>query len=123
MVHKKDENIGFYSQIGILENFNNKEFDLAIEKFNQATELNPNDYSNFENLSIIYYNLKDFGNSLKNINVVLEKFNTIDGKAEMIKGLALIGLGDNILACEYFKTSLNKGMNQAQEFFNNYCSK
>jgi hypothetical protein len=28
----------------------------------------------------------------------------------MIKGFALIGLGDNILACEYFKSSSNKGM-------------
>ena len=122
---KAGNNSNFYQQLvkEALENFNNKEFDLAIEKFNQAIELNSNDYSNYENLSIIYYNLKDFGNSLKNINVVLEKFKTSNGKAEMIKGLSLIGLGDNILACEYFKTSINKGMNQAQEFLNIYCDK
>ena len=41
----------------------------------------------------------------------------------MIKGLALIGLGDNILACECFKSSSNKGMAQSKEFLKTYCGK
>ena len=104
-----------------LKKVDDKDYNSAIEKFNQAIDLNPNDYSNYENLAIINYNLKDYKNSLRNINIVLEKFNTNDGKAEMIKGLALIGLGDNILACEYFKSSSNKGLVQSKEFLNNYC--
>ena len=113
----------FYKQIisEALDYFRNGKNQLAIEKFKQAIELNQNDYSNYENLAIVYYNLKDFKSSLKNINIVIEKFKTTDGKAEMIKGLALIGLGDNILACEYFKSSSNKGLVQSKEFLNSYC--
>lgn len=106
-----------------LKKIEDKDYNSAIEKFNQAIGLNPSDYSNYENLGIVYYSLKDYTNSIKNINVVLEKFNTNDGKAEMIKGLALIGLGDKILACEYFRSSSKKGMAQSKEFLNNYCDK
>lgn len=74
-------------------------------------------------MAIINYNLKNYENSLRNINIFLEKFKTTNGNAEMIKGLSLIGLGNEILACEYFKSALGKGKNQAQEFLNSYYGK
>lgn len=106
-----------------LNYFNKGEYKLAIIKYQEAIKLNSEDYSNYENLAIIYYTIKDFENSVKYINIVLNRFDTDDGKAEMIKGLGLLGLGDDVLSCEYFRASLEKGMNQSQNYLSNYCEK
>lgn len=104
-----------------LDYFKQGEYKIAIIKFKEAIKLNPKDYSNYENLAICYFNINDFENSVKNINIVIERFDTNDGKAEMIKGLGLIALGDKTLGCEYFKSSFKKGMNQSQEYLIKYC--
>ena len=106
-----------------LEYFNQGEFKVAKIKFEEAIKLKPEDYSNYENLSIVNFNLKEYDQALKNINYVIEKFKTSDGKAEMIKGLSLIFKNERYLACEFFKISLDKGFKDSSKYIEDYCNK
>ena len=49
----------------------------------------------------------NYQNALENIDFVIRKFNPKNGKAEMIKGLILIALGDNCIACDFLMNQLN----------------
>lgn len=106
-----------------LKFFNDGNYNEAINSFEQATRIYDNDYAVFENLSIAYYMKGDYDNAMDNINIVIDKFSPKNGKSEMIKGLILVAIGDNILACEYFRSSLNKGTTQSKKYLNNYCEK
>lgn len=101
--------------------FNQRNFAKAVEKFLEASKLNGNDYAVFENLGIAYYMNGNYQNALENIDFVIRKFNPKNGKAEMIKGLILIALGDNLLACDFFNESIKFGNIESEKYQKQFC--
>ena len=103
--------------------FNQRNFVKAVEKFLEASKLNGNDYAVFENLGIAYYMNGNYQNALENIDFVIRKFNPKNGKAEMIKGLILIALGDNLLACDFFNESIKFGNIESEKYQKQFCAR
>lgn len=104
-----------------LSYFNKSDFAKAISKFREASNLNTNDYSVFENLGIAYYMNGNYQEALENINIVIEKFSPNNGKAEMIKGLILVAIGDNILACDFFDEAIKLGNINSEKYQRQFC--
>ena len=61
-------------------------------------------------------------NAEKNIDVVLNEMNPLTGKAEYIKAIIFIAMGDNLGACPYLQTSLDSGYEQARQAFDQNCN-
>ena len=102
--------------------FNQRNYLKAIDKFIEASKLNRKDYAVFENLGIAYYMNGNFQNALENIDFVIQEFNPKNGKAEMIKGLILVALGDNLLACDFFSEAIKMGNIDSEKYQKQFCA-
>jgi tetratricopeptide (TPR) repeat protein len=109
-----------YSTKG-LEFFNEQDFINAAIQFEKALEVNPLDYTHFENAATANYMTGNVEKALNQINVVINDLNPLNGKCEYIKALIFIRMGDPIGACPLLATSRDSGFGQAEATFNQYC--
>jgi len=105
-----------------LQYYNNKNYNLAAEYYQKSINLNPLEFSYRENAAASYYLVGDLINAEKHIDVVLDEMNPLTGKAEYIKAIIFIAMGDNLGACPFLQTSLDSGYEQARQAYNQNCS-
>ena len=128
--------IGLYRQIAIgqaavnsaasystkgLEFFNSANYKNAVINFERAIELNPLEYSYFENAATANYLAGNLDKAIEQIDIVINEMNPLNGKCEYIKALIYIRLGDPMGACPLLQTSIDSGFAQAQGTYNQYC--
>ena len=101
----------------------NQSYMEAVKLFEASIEIDPYEYSYYENAALSYYSLNDIDNALKNINIVVNKMNPLNGKSEYIKGLIFLKLQLIADACELFETSISSGFQKAQALQKQYCNK
>ena len=109
-----------YSKIG-LEYFNKGDYKNASIEFEKAAEANPLDYAHFENAATANYMIGNLEKAEKQIDVVINDLNPLNGKCEYIKALIYIKMGDPIGACPYLATARDSGFSQAAGTFDQYC--
>ena len=73
----------------------------AAKLYTEASELNPTDYSLFENAGVSYYMNNDFDKSLEYVNFVIDSMNPGTGKAEFIAASIYIKKNNTPKICEY----------------------
>tara|TARA_B100001109_G_C18862759_1_gene474975 strand:- start:3792 stop:5477 length:1686 start_codon:yes stop_codon:yes gene_type:complete len=105
-----------------LEFYNDKNYKLAAEFYQKSIDLNPLEFSYRENAAASYYLIGDLINAEKHIDVVLNEMNPLTGKAEYIKAIIFIAMGDNLGACPFLQTSLDSGYEQARQAFEQNCN-
>ncbi len=105
-----------------LEFFNNLDYLNAAKEFEKAMTNNPLDYSHFENAATANYMIGNFDKALRQIDIVINDLNPLNGKCEYIKALIFIRLQDPIGACPLLETSLKSGFTQANDIHNQYCN-
>ena len=103
--------------------YSEKSFDKAVKLFEKAIELDPYEYSYYENAALCYYNLNDVDKAFNRIDIVLDQMNPLNGKSEYIKGLIYLKLGLPTDACELFETSISSGFIASQSAIDQYCNK
>ena len=101
--------------------YNEQSFIEAAKLYDKATELDPYEYSYYENAALCYYTLNDIDNALLKINKVVDEMNPLNGKCEFIKGLIYIKLGISEDACSLFDTSIASGFKSAESAKAQYC--
>jgi O-antigen ligase/tetratricopeptide (TPR) repeat protein len=116
---KLNESIS-YSKTG-LEYFNKGDYQNAAVEFEKAAEANPLDYSHFENAATANYMIGNLEKAEKQIDVVINDLNPLNGKCEYIKALIYIKMGDPIGACPFLATARDSGFSQAESSFDQYC--
>jgi len=94
----------------------------AVKAFEKAIESDPLEYSYRENAATSYYIIGDLENALKQIDVVIDELNPLNGKCEYIKALIFLKYGDPAGACPLLRTSRDSGYPQAQSTIDQYCS-
>ena len=104
-----------------LDLYNTKNYKLAAEYYQKAIDLNPLEFSYRENAAASYYLIGDLINAEKHIDVVLNEMNPLTGKAEYIKAIIFIAMGDNLGACPFLQTSLDSGYEQARQVYDQNC--
>jgi O-antigen ligase len=105
-----------------LSYFNQGNHIEAVKAFEKAIVDDPLEYSYRENAATSYYILEDLENALKQIDVVINDLNPLNGKCEYIKALIFLKFGDPAGACPLLKTSRDSGYPQAQSTLDQYCS-
>tara|TARA_X000000950_G_scaffold286477_1_gene395486 strand:- start:3 stop:1037 length:1035 start_codon:yes stop_codon:yes gene_type:complete len=99
------------------EEFTNKEYNKAIDKWETCIELIDNDYAYYFNIALSYYGLKKYETSiqyLKDINKLT--FNDETGKIDQLRGANYLALKDTLKACEYFNRSYQKDNKLSAKF-------
>ena len=91
----------------------------SLEK---AFELNPLEFSYFENAATANYLLGNLQKALEQINLVINEMNSLNGKCEYIKALIFIKMGDPIGACPLLKTAIDSGHSPANATYAQYCN-
>jgi len=112
-------NISQQAQIKYTE----QSFAEAANLYDRSIELDPYEYSYYENAALCHYTMNDLDNALTRINVVVDEMNPLNGKCEYIKGLIYLKLGITNDACELFETSLSSGFEASQSLLDQYCNK
>ena len=102
--------------------FNQTDYKNAALNFEKAFELNPLEFSYFENAATANYLVGNLQKALEQINLVISEMNPLNGKCEYIKALIFIKMQDPIGACPLLKTSIDSGYGQAQGTFDQYCN-
>jgi O-antigen ligase/protein involved in temperature-dependent protein secretion len=105
-----------------LNYFNQGNHTEAVKSFEKAIDADPLEYSYRENAATSYYILGDLENALKQIDVVINDLNPLNGKCEYIKALIFLKFGDPAGACPLLRTSRDSGYPQAQSTLDQYCS-
>ena len=103
--------------------FNQTDYKNAALNFEKAFELNPLEFSYFENAATANYLIGNLQKALEQINLVINEMNPLNGKCEYIKALIFIKMQDPIGACPLLKTALDSGHAPANETYAQYCSK
>lgn len=80
--------------------FENENFDKSEELFKYAIELNPEDYSNYENLGFTYFKLEKYSLAIEMFEKVISDFSPNTGKSEYLLALSYNNIGDNVKACK-----------------------
>ena len=93
----------------------------AVRLFEKSIDLDPYEYSYYENAALCYYSLNNLDKAINRIDLVLNEMNPLNGKCEYIKALIYLRLGLNTDACELLKTASSSGLLDAQNIQNQYC--
>lgn len=104
-----------------LDMFSKQKYPAAILHFTKASELRPTDYVSVENIGVCYYSSGNFNKAIGYFDRVLQSFNPIDGKSELLKALCLLSLGNKSEGCDYLRKSEAKGHPQAKDQILNNC--
>ena len=107
-----------------VKNFQESNFELASQKFIEAVNLNPIDYSFKENAGMSLINTGDF----KKASMYLEQsLNSIDkpnnGKAEYGLGMCYKELNQKTKSCEYLTKAMKLNYKPAFNYFSQNCGK
>ena len=104
-----------------LEYFNKGDYQNAAVEFEKALKANPLDYAYFENAATSNYMIGNLEKAEKQIDVVINDLNPLNGKCEYIKALIYIKMGDPMGACPFLATARDSGFSQAAGTFDQYC--
>jgi tetratricopeptide (TPR) repeat protein len=76
-------------------------FSEAARLYAEASELNPSDYTLFENAGLNYYLAQDYDKSLEYLNIVIDSMNPGTGKSEFVASSIYIEKNNLEKVCEY----------------------
>lgn len=101
--------------------FKRGDFNQAVLQFIKTSELNPYDYSNFENVGMSYYAKKDFENAIVWFDKVIKMSSTADTKSVFFKAQSLKALGKIPEACKVIEAAIRNNYPGALDFKKSNC--
>lgn len=107
-----------------LKYYNKKDYSQALEIYDKASILIPEEYTYYENAARCLLGLEKYQDALNKISII-EKDTLIkhpkNGKFNFYKALALLKLKRNVSACEELSISIKRGNKEAKELKNKLC--
>lgn len=101
--------------------FFNGQYRLAAIHYEKAAELNPSDYTFFENAGISHFKFGYYDKSIKFLRHVTDSFNIKTGKSEFVLSQAYFNLKDSLNACDFAMKSSRADYREAFELVGRYC--
>lgn len=103
--------------------FTNKgQYKQALEYCLKAYKMDKNDIIVLENLGLTYFNLHQFENTLKYLNIVLESKKNPSGKIELVAAACHFNLKNKQKACELAKIALSKNYPDSKKYTTQFCN-
>lgn len=85
--------------------FAKSDFKLASSLYIKASQLNPSNFTFFENAGVSLYQLEQYEQALPYLIQVVDSLNPKTGKSEYLLGMNLVKIGRMQEACDYFRKS------------------
>lgn len=104
-----------------LQNFQKGKFLEAAENYKQAIQLEPNNYTHYENAGICLYSAKNFTDCIFYFDKASGFKENNTGKSQFYKGLSLINSGKKDQACSALNVAKAKGYTEADKFIKSNC--
>lgn len=104
----------------------NKEFAAqnyleAAQLFEEASQIDPLEFSYYENVGASYYSAGQYEKALPFFEKVVKELNPASGKSEYLLGISLVNLNRREEACEYFQQARRYKYEGANDAIKNFC--
>ena len=101
--------------------FDASKFDSALNSFNKAYELNPQNLEISEEIGICYFKLNEFNKAIEYLLIAINSPKNNNGKIEYVIGGCYINLKDTENGCKYLNLAKNKNYPNIDQFIKSYC--
>jgi len=101
--------------------FMKRQFSKAAQFYLQATQLDPANYTHYENAGISYYSEGNFVKAIPNFEKAVQFSNANTGKSEFFMAMSYIALGKKEQVCTPLNTAKRKGYPGVDSFLSQYC--
>ena len=101
--------------------FMKRQFSKAAQFYLQATQLDPANYTHYENAGISYYSGGNFVKAIPNFEKAVQFSNANTGKSEFFMAMSYIALGKKEQVCTPLNTAKRKGYPGVDSFLSQYC--
>ena len=101
--------------------FIKRQYIKAAQFYLQATQLDPANYTHYENAGISYYSGGDFVKAIPNFEKAVQFSNANTGKSEFFMAMSYIALGKKEKICAPLNTAKLKGYQGVDSYLSQYC--
>ncbi len=101
--------------------FIKRQYIKAAQFYLQATQLDPTNYTHYENAGISYYSGGDFVKAIPNFEKAVQFSSANTGKSEFFMAMSFIALGKKEKVCAPLNTAKLKGYQGVDSFLAQYC--
>ena len=102
--------------------FSKSMFYESLNNFTEASELNPGDYTNFENTAYIYIQLEQYDKAIPILlDIIKNKFRSVKGKSEFLLGLSYVKTNNKEEGCKYLNISKKLNFPDSYSYINKFC--
>ena len=102
--------------------YDKEEFNEALNFYSQAASYDPNEYTYFENLGVIYFKLDNYELAIENFEKVIDSFPKFSGKSLYYKAVISLDLGREKEMCVLLRKSFSNNFKPAQNLLKKYCN-
>ena len=104
--------------------FNEKKYLSSANLYELAIDLDPSDYTFYENAAIAYNLSEEYEKAKVYFKKVINQFKPMNGKAEFYYGVMLVKLDNSVEGCNYLKKAVDlKFAGQGSiDVYNNFCN-
>lgn len=101
--------------------FQNGAYIQAAKEYSKASEIEPTNYTHYENAAICFYSAGQYDNSLPYFDKAMQFSSNTTGKSAFFKAMALIAKGNKPAACIALKMAQVKGYPGVEPFITQNC--
>jgi len=101
--------------------FQKGQYDIAAQFYAKATALDPNNYTNYENMGICFYSAKQFDKAMPYFEKAIQFAQANTGKSEFYLAMCLISTGKKDQACGYLQAAKQKKYPSIDQFIASNC--
>jgi tetratricopeptide (TPR) repeat protein len=101
--------------------FSKGKYTQAANLYIKAGNIEPSNYTHFENAAICFYTSKNFEKSIPYFDKAASFANNNTGKSEFFKAMSLVSMGKNSDACAVLQAAKKKNYPEIDKFIAQYC--
>ena len=109
-----------FAVLGV-QSYQKGKYAQAAEYYKKAIEVEPNNYTHYENVAICLYTVQKYDACIPYFEKASQFKENNTGKSEFFKAMALISIGKKDLACSSLQAAKVKGYAQADQYIKSNC--
>lgn len=109
-----------FAVLGV-QSYQKGKYAQAAEYYKKAIEVEPNNYTHYENVAICLYTVQKYEACISYFEKASQFNENHTGKSEFFKAMALISLGKKDQACSSLQAAKVKGYVQADQYIKSNC--
>ena len=101
--------------------FQKGQYSVAAQQYLLASQADPANYTNFENIGICYYSARQFEKAIPYFEKAAQFAQATTGKSEFYKAMCFISVGKKDQACNALQIAKQKNYPNTDQFITSNC--